>query len=538
MSLRLRLIVGLAVLVVLGLAVFGTTTYVSVSHYLTQRLDSQLADASRALTGTGAAFALSTGHAPQNEPFGPAQGQPGPSDGNDYGQENGTGQTDDQIVRNAVGPELYVEFVDHTGRVFEQITATVTGELVGVQPVLPASVLAEIAPPSGNGGGSPKLGNAANIHVDVRTLSTVSGASDERVAVALPPAGGAIVVASSLSPVTQTLQRLLAVELGVGLPVLALSFGLGLALARQATRPLEEIAVTADAIAAGDLDRRVPAANNRTEAGRVAAALNAMLSRIQEAFARRDATEARLRTFVADASHELSTPLTSIRGYAELFHRGLQDRPEDLKKALERIESEAVRMGLLVDDLSALASFDAGRPLRQDLVDLSRIAGDAASDLRAIDRDRAVTLEAGLPVIVVGDEQRLRQVAANLVSNVGRHTPAGTAVTIRARVAGGAGVFEVADAGPGMTPEQAEHVFDRFYRVDKARSRAMGGAGLGLSIVASIAEAHGGQASVATAPGAGSTFSVTIPLAGPSGPPPAGAPTPPPGQQDARLRAE
>ncbi|MGH2717668.1 MAG: sensor histidine kinase, partial [Actinomycetota bacterium] len=212
-------------------------------------------------------------------------------------------------------------------------------------------------------------------------------------------------------------------------------------------------------------------------------------------------------------------PLTSIRGYAELFHRGLQDRPEDLKKALERIESEAIRMGLLVDDLLLLASFDAGRPLHQDPVDLSRIAADAASDLRAIDPDRTVSLEAAPAVIVIGDEQRLRQVAANLISNVRRHTPAGTAVTVRARLAGPYGTFEVADAGPGMTPQQAEHVFDRFYRVDKARSRAMGGAGLGLSIVASIAEAHGGQASVTTALGAGATFSVAIPVA-PTGPQP------------------
>jgi len=332
--------------------------------------------------------------------------------------------------------------------------------------------------------------------------------------------GGAIVVTASLKPIRDTLQHLLIVELGVGLGVLVLTGGLGVALARQATRPLEEIAVTADAIAAGDMDRRVPAGRSGSETGRVARALNAMLTQIQDAFGRRDATEARLRTFVADASHELSTPLTSIRGYAELFHRGLQNRPEDLAKALQRIESEATRMGLLVDELLTLASFDAGRPLARDPVDLRSIAHDAAVDLRAVDPTREVGLDAAHPVIVVGDEARLRQVAANLVSNVRRHTPAGTSVTVRAHQEDGVGLLEVADAGPGMTAEQAAKVFDRFYRVDKARSRAMGGAGLGLAIVASIAEAHGGQASVKTAEGWGTTFTVAIPLAAP--PPDAG----------------
>jgi two-component system OmpR family sensor kinase len=346
------------------------------------------------------------------------------------------------------------------------------------------------------------------------TVAPADGGSSERVAV-LPMNGGAIVVAASLSPIRDTLRHLLAVELAVGLGVLALTGGLGLALARQATRPLEEIAATADAIAAGEMDRRVPAGRNGSETGRVARALNTMLTQIQDAFARRDATEARLRTFVADASHELSTPLTSIRGYAELFHRGLQNRPEDLAKALQRIESEATRMGVLVDELLTLASLDAGRPLGRDPVDLRGIAADTAADLRAVDPARSVHLDAAQPVIVVGDEARLRQVAANLVSNVRRHTPPGTPVTVRAHRQDGVGLFEVADSGPGMTAEQSARVFDRFYRVDKARSRAVGGAGLGLAIVASIAEAHGGQASVKTAVGEGTTFTVSIPLAAP-----------------------
>lgn len=512
MSLRLRLLTGLAALVAVGLAVFGVATYLSVSHFLVQRLDGQLTDASRALTNTGAAYALSTGREPgdgQGDPFRlPGGGSPGAG-------TDGSGPTDEQIARNAVGPQLYVEFVDHTGHVTEQITATAGP--AGVQPELPASVVSRIALPSGNPSGNlgspPQSSDARSIPVSLLDATPAGGGAVERVAVALPHSGGAIVVAGSLSPVRQTLQRLLAVEVGAGVAVLALTFGLGLALARQATRPLEEIAAAADEIAAGDLDRRVPEEGGGSEAGRVARAFNAMLGRIQEAFARRDATEARLRDFVADASHELSTPLTSIRGYAELFHRGLADRPEDLGKALERIESEATRMGTLVDDLLLLASFDAGRPLSLDPVDLARIAADAGADLRVVNPERPVAVEAAAPVVVLGDEPRLRQVAANLISNVRRHTPAEAAVVVRAFARDGSGVLEVADRGPGMTAEQAAHVFDRFYRADKARSRAMGGAGLGLSIVASIAEAHGGQATVTAEPGAGTTFSVSIPLA-------------------------
>jgi two-component system, OmpR family, sensor kinase len=493
-SLRLRLLTGLAALVVVGLSVFGTVTYLSVNHFLLSRLDKQLSDAAKALVATDAARLRIPGRGGPGG--GPGPGGPGGS------------SSDETNARNAAGPELFVEFVHPDGTAFEPVPAT--RDPRGVAPQLGPVVAAMATHP----GERPQ--------VRTFTAPPAGGGSAERVAV-LPMDGGAIVVTASLKPIRDTLGHLLVVELAVGLGVLILTGGLGLALARQATRPLEEIAVTADAIAAGNMDRRVPEGRAGTETGRVARALNAMLTQIQDAFGRRDATEARLRTFVADASHELSTPLTSIRGYAELFHRGLQSRPQDLAKALRRIESEAARMGVLVDELLTLASFDAGRPLGRDPVDLRGIAADTAEDLRVVDAARTVDLDAGQPVIVVGDEARLRQVAANLVSNVRRHTPAGTPVTVRAHRRDGVGVLEVADAGPGMTDEQAAKAFDRFYRVDKARSRAMGGAGLGLAIVASIAEAHGGQASVRTALGKGTTFTVAIPLATP--PPDAGEST-------------
>lgn len=501
MSLRLRLLTGLAALVVVGLMVFGSVTYLSVEHFLLTRLDRQLTDASHALTSTGAAGAVGS-FTPGND------GGPGPSHGFDSGPQ-GPSATDEAIVRNAAGPELFVEFIYRNGNITSVQPTTATVSAKGQTPTLPASIWSPLAQPV-DGDVVPSTAPVA-----IYDLPPTSGGPAERVAVSYPRSGIGIVVAASLDPIRQTQQRLLLVEVGVGLGVLALSLGLGLALSRQATRPLEEIAATADAIAAGDMGRRVPPGREGSETGRVARALNTMLSQIQEAFMRRDATEARLRTFVADASHELSTPLTSIRGYAELFHRGLQNRPEDLAKALQRIESEATRMGVLVDELLTLASFDAGRPLASDPVDLRGIAADTVADLQAVDPTRTVELDADHPVLVVGDEARLRQVAANLVSNVRRHTAAGTPVKVRAHPENGSGLFEVIDAGPGMTREQAAKVFDRFYRVDKARSRAMGGAGLGLAIVASIAEAHGGQASVTTAPGQGTTFTVAIPLAAP-----------------------
>ena len=515
MSLRLRLLVGLAALVAAGLAASSVVTFLSVDHFLVGRLDGQLTDTARVLTNTGAAYALG----------GDGHNHPSPASPSPYGHGLDNLPPDQQRaqdelnVRNAAGPELFVEFIASTGALVEQITATAAPRAVA--PRLPATVLTAITSSlqtGVNATGPSTTGPPEPAGVAVRTFQAPPAAGPgaaEEVAVALPAGGGAIIVAASRQPITSTLHRLLAVEALVGLAVLALTLGLGLALARQATRPLEDIALTADAIAGGDLSRRVPAADARSEAGRVALALNAMMGRIQEAFARRDATEARLRAFVADASHELATPLTSIRGYAELFRRGLADRPEDLAKALGRIEKEAARMGVLVDDLLTLASLDAGRPFAQDPVDLRAIAADAVADLQVVDPERPVRLEASQPVIVVGDEARLRQVAANLVSNARRHTPPGTPVTVRARVEGSAGMLEVVDQGPGMAPADAQKVFDRFFRVDKARSRAMGGAGLGLSIVASIAEAHRGRASLTTALGQGSTFTVSVPLARP-----------------------
>lgn len=327
---------------------------------------------------------------------------------------------------------------------------------------------------------------------------------------------GTLVLAVPLTEVDATLRRLLLVEGGVTVGVIAAAVALALWLIRVGLRPLSRMEDTATQIAAGSLSRRVEPADEGTEVGRLGRALNDMLERLETAFAQREASERRLRRFVADASHELRTPLTSIRGYAELFRRGADARPDDLAKSMRRIEEESTRMGGLVDDLLLLARLDQGRPLEREPVDLVRVAADSVEDARVIERDRPIEFDAPESLIVQGDDRRLRQLVANLVNNALVHTPPGTPIHVRVAHEDGEAMLEVADEGPGLDPESAARVFDRFFRIDESRSRHGGGAGLGLSIVAAVAEAHGGRAWIDTAPGTGARFRVAFPAGTPA----------------------
>jgi len=456
LSLRSRLLLVVLGLVAIGLAATDFVTYRALRSFLVDRVDQQLVAARDPVL---VAF---------------------------YGSRRGQPESTDALIPSGT----YAAIVD------------VNGTIVQARRDLAVSVLPSLK--------DSNLARNASFTVDgtrqswkYRVLITPLTTNGDHLLIAIP-----------LREVTQTLHRLLFIEaLASGL-ILVLVGGAAMVLVRTGLRPLEDIGDVAGAIAEGDLSQRVPRAEDRTEVGRLGLSLNAMLGQIQSAFEARQASEARLRRFVADASHELRTPLTSIRGYAELFRRGAAERPADLEKAMRRIEEESARMGLLVDDLLLLARLDQGRPLDRAPVDLVRVATDAVDDARAAAPDRDISLEAPGGVVLEGDELRLRQVAANLVANACQHTPVEAPVVVRVTGGDGQAVLEVIDRGPGLDAEAAHKVFERFYRADPSRTRSGGGSGLGLSIVAAIAEAHGGRATVESTPGAGACFRVTLPAAG------------------------
>jgi two-component system, OmpR family, sensor kinase len=363
---------------------------------------------------------------------------------------------------------------------------------------------------------------------------------------------GTIIVGQDVSNVYRTLDGLALIDLIVSGVVLVALAIVGIAIVRSSLRPLTDIELTAEAIAAGDLSRRVPDRDPRTEVGRLGRALNAMLAQVEAAFHAREKSEAaarwseeRMRQFVADASHELRTPLTAIRGYAEYYRQrggatgngarhaaptsaepgldadGRLSEP-DVDRIMQRVEQESARMGVLVEDMLLLARLDQQRPLDRRPVDMLTIAADAVQDARMIAPSRRIELTVGngAAFLVLGDEARLRQVISNLMSNALSHTPDGTPIDVRILTHGPDGhlpvpsvTIEVDDHGPGLSREQADRVFERFYRADQARRRKTGGAGLGLAIVYALVAAHGGTTGVDTAPGAGATFWITLPLA-------------------------
>ncbi len=281
-------------------------------------------------------------------------------------------------------------------------------------------------------------------------------------------------------------------------------------------RPVKRMTSAATEIASGDLSARVPEADPRTEAGELGAALNQMLGQIERAFAERARGETRLRQFVSDASHELRTPVATIRGYAELYRSGGLASPGSLDDAMRRTEQESVRMASLVDDLLQLARLDENRPLERAPVDIAAIVEDAVRDARAVDPGRPVQAHTTAPVAITGDEGRLRQVVANVVGNAIVHTPPGTAIEVRAFREPPDAVIEVVDHGPGMTEEVTARAFERFYRADPSRSRHRGGSGLGLSIVDAVVRAHGGSTSLESTPGEGTTVRIRLPLETPA----------------------
>ncbi|MGK2881654.1 MAG: sensor histidine kinase [Mycobacterium sp.] len=456
--LRVSLVAATLVLVACGLLASGIAVTSIIRHTLIDRVDQTLLDAS-------------TGWAQEPRPIPSPMENPNPSrpPSNFFVRALGTDGRD------------WVAVNDFDG-----------------QPLLPANNDVGPLPVTvGSADGSGLTWRAVSVH----------GSHDELITVAI-----------DMSDVESTVEALTWSQLSIGGAVLLVIAIAGFVVVHRSLRPLVEVEKTAAAIAAGRLDSRVPERDPRTEVGRLSQALNGMLAQIQKAVAASEASadqartsEERMRRFITDASHELRTPLTTIRGFAELYRQGAA---RDVEMIMSRVESEARRMGLLVEDLLMLARLDAQRPLEHRRVDLLALTTDAVHDAQSVATRRVITINVvdgpGTPE-VLGDEARLRQVLSNLMVNALQHTPESAGITVRVGTDGDCAVLEVADEGPGMTAEDARRVFERFYRTDSSRTRSSGGTGLGLSIVDSLVHAHRGTVSVTTAPGKGCRFQVRLP---------------------------
>jgi two-component system OmpR family sensor kinase len=364
----------------------------------------------------------------------------------------------------------------------------------------------------------------------LRTVTTQDGFSVRVTGRLVQTRIGAVVVVSGLSTneVSHTLQRLLRLEVAIGAAGVALAAGLTTWGVRAGLRPLHRVTRTAQDVTAelgpegSGLDRRVPGADPNTEVGQVALSVNTLLQAVETEFAARLRSEERMRQFLADASHELRTPLTSIRGYAELARMRAQptDAPDD---SMRRIEVEGTRMSRLVEDLLVLARGDQGAVARRELVEVDQLLAETASAVRAAHPDRQLLIARPTGLVVSGDRDQLLRVLLNLATNAAVHTPPNGPIRLDAvpgrTPTGPAVALQVIDTGPGLTPDEAEHVFERFWRADKARSRAKGGSGLGMAIVAQIVQAHGGQVRFDSTVEHGTTVTVTLPLAESAGSP-------------------
>ena len=336
---------------------------------------------------------------------------------------------------------------------------------------------------------------------------------------------GYLVAWVGLSDVDKTFQRVILVELVITAALLILLGATASLVIRRELRPLESMATAADDIARGDLDRRVDESDPSTEIGRLGVAFNDMLDGISSLLNERRRSEERLRQFVADASHELRTPVAAVRGYTDLYNAGALPDTAAVERAMQRMGFEAKRMGALVDDLLTLIQADAERTMTHERVDLSDLLTGVVDDAAVIDPTRTWRLAGGYgPAVVLGDRLRLHQLFANLLANVRTHTPVGTTATVSVLAGLEEIAISVSDNGPGVSDEALQRLFDRFFRVDASRSRENGGTGLGLSIVAAIVRSHGGQIVASHTPGGGLTMTVILPVAtGTAAVPPPGA---------------
>ncbi len=495
MSLRLRLLVAVGLIAVVALVVADFATYSALRSSLYQQVDQSL-DQSFPGVHHAVDVWIENGAVNCSTPFGFPGGGPGGGPANALGYN-------------------YFALTDQGGQVVQGLECPA---YVGNQPYRP-----QLPNPIGGFSSQPDGTQSAYF----TTGSIAAGGPSfrvraEKVQVVGSPTVDVLVEAQPLVNQNSTLHTLFLTELAVTAAALVLALLGGWWLVRLGLRPLADVERTADSIAAGDLDQRVPGAEEATEVGRLARALNVMLERIQAAFSARLASESRLREneqhlrqFVADASHELRTPIAAVSAYAELFERGGAEHADDLPRIAAGIRTETARMDRLVSDLLTLARLDEGLPMEMAPVELVSLVSEAVRTATAVGPEWPVRFWASRPIEVVGDKDRLRQVMDNLLANVRAHTPSGTSTSVRVEEVDGEAEIEVRDSGPGMPADQARRIFERFYRADPARARTRGGSGLGLSIVAAIVEAHAGTVSATSAPGAGMVITVRLPLASP-----------------------
>ena len=466
-TLRRQFVAGGVALVTLASIVIGIAASFAVGRALLESLDEELADTARRL-----AVSLEG---------------PGPGQLNRPGFDVGT------VVALISPTEVSGAFIDADGNL-QALKPDQAGSLASVQWV---------------------AGEPENVLLDNR--------GGYRALLVAKIEGTQIVVGLPLREIRTTIARLNVVIIAVVVIVVLVAASIGALLVRYALKPLDRLTETASAVTRQPLDRgdvrlalRVPPqyANTESEVGQVGAALNLMLDHVDEAFQSRFESEEKMRQFVADASHELRTPLASIRGYAELTKRGGEKLSKDMKQAVDRIESESIRMTSLVEDLLLLARFDEGHALQMESVDLAQIVRDALSDAYVTSPEHEWGAE-GVeePVLITGDGSAIHQVVVNLLANARVHTPPGTSVEVRVKQSSDKTVVQVEDSGPGISRDARKRLFERFARGDSSRARSSGSTGLGLSIVDTIVKAHGGSVGLTSKPGK-TVFTVTLPVSG------------------------
>jgi two-component system OmpR family sensor kinase len=480
-SLRSRLVLGVVFLTAIGFIFSSIVARQSLQSYLLQQVDSQL-------------ITLSSQTLPRVIEAGIARDTDDFEEEHEPGHNRPTERPRTPLTR--IPTSTSVTLLDSTGAV----TAALGGDY-NIAPV--TDYLAGFTPTQ-----------AAYYQGKPFTIET-EGVDLRALALPLPNGEGTVIAAQSLGDLNKTVDRLTFLFLLIGLLLLLLMALAARIVIKIGMRPLEAVEVTAEQIASGDLSARMPESNPHTEVGRLVTSLNSMLSRIESSFAARAESENKLRRFVADASHELRTPLTAIRGFSELYRQGAVTGEEPTRELLGRIEGESKRMGSLVEDLLLLARLDQAREMESKPVNLVEIVESAVASARVAGPGHPVTFTPNTDeLFTLGDEARIHQVVANLLANARAHTPAGTKIEVSIQHDSDGIRISVSDNGPGLSPEDQERIFERFYRADPARVRVDGeGSGLGLSIVEAVMKAHGGTVSVDSELGKGATFTLFFPIA-------------------------